>query len=257
MRPLSEEQPSWWGNRRPRLVLVLRAVVGGALAAYLIGCLFILVNHVLMIAERMQHSNNLRQVGEGMMGFVCEHGAFPMPTAYRTREGKPGLSWRVALLPHLGKAELHARFHLDEPWDSPHNLTLLREMPPCYGTPSRNRSGWTTLQVVKGKGFLFDDAFVGPPGARNGLLLGRAIDDLRDRPEQTLMLAIATTPVPWTAPDDLEPAEGEPIGEALWRKGRCHLIGMADGSSRCAYPDTPLSTWRAWLTIAGGEVVND
>jgi hypothetical protein len=234
---------------------MLRLVIGGAVAAYVIGCLVVLVNHVLMVGERMRYSNNLRQVGQGMMGFVCEHQAFPMPAAYRTPEGKPGLSWRVALLPYLGEAELHARFRLEEPWDSPHNLALLPEMPPCYGTPSPNRGGVTPLQVIKGKGFLFDDAFVGPRRAQNGLWLGPTTDDLRDRPEQTLMLVIAKTPVPWTAPEDLEPAEGEAIGERLWERRSNYPTVMADGSPCLAYTNTPLSRWKAWLTIAGGEVI--
>ncbi|MGN6134387.1 MAG: DUF1559 family PulG-like putative transporter, partial [Aureliella sp.] len=40
-----------------------------------------------------------------------------------------GLSWRVHLLPLAGRQDLYDKFHLDEPWDSKHNLTLLPEIP--------------------------------------------------------------------------------------------------------------------------------
>ena len=43
--------------------------------------------------------------------------------------GKPGLSWRVAILPYLEQDTLYKQFKLDEPWDSPHNKKLIRQMP--------------------------------------------------------------------------------------------------------------------------------
>ena len=46
-----------------------------------------------------------------------------------TMSGKPLLSWRVHLLPFLEENELYEQFKLDEPWDSPHNIKLLDQMP--------------------------------------------------------------------------------------------------------------------------------
>ena len=43
------------------------------------------------------------------------------------------------LLPHLGYQPLYERFHLDEPWDSPHNRALLAEMPPELACPAQGR----------------------------------------------------------------------------------------------------------------------
>ena len=44
--------------------------------------------------------------------------------AIYSKDGKPFLSWRVALLPYLEQIPLYNKFKLDEPWDSPHNKAL-------------------------------------------------------------------------------------------------------------------------------------
>ena len=63
------------------------------------------------------------------------YGSLP-PAAITDKDGRPLLSWRVAILPFLDRSSLYAKFHLDEPWDSPHNLSLLDAMPNVYACPS-------------------------------------------------------------------------------------------------------------------------
>src|SRR5947207_661102 len=48
------------------------------------------------------------------------------------KDGKPLLSWRVAILPYLAEKKLYDEFKLDEPWDSKHNIKLLEKMPKPY-----------------------------------------------------------------------------------------------------------------------------
>src|SRR5262245_18888701 len=48
-----------------------------------------------------------------------------LPADIRGADGKPLLSWRVALLPYLEQDGLYRRFQLNEPWDSEHNLKVL------------------------------------------------------------------------------------------------------------------------------------
>ena len=70
------------------------------------------------------------------------------------KQGKPLLSWRVAILPYIEQQGLYQKFKLDEPWDSPHNQALLKEMPSTYVCPSRAQVEpfTTTYQVFTGKG---------------------------------------------------------------------------------------------------------
>jgi len=54
------------------------------------------------------------------------------PTDITDKAGKPLLSWRVELLPFLEADNLYKILHRDEPWDSPHNLKLLSNMPDVF-----------------------------------------------------------------------------------------------------------------------------
>src|ERR1700681_2736714 len=86
------------------------------------------------------------------------HGTLP-PAAVCDKDGKPLLSWRVLLLPYMEQQALYDQFHLDETWDSPHNLPLLARMPKFYapfnGKPTP-RPYTTFYRVFVGKGAAFE-----------------------------------------------------------------------------------------------------
>ena len=86
-------------------------------------------------AARSQCINNLKQIGLAMHNYHDQHKSFP-PAYTVDKAGKPLLSWRVLILPYLEQNALYKEFHLDEPWDSPHNRTLIDRMPPTYRCPS-------------------------------------------------------------------------------------------------------------------------
>ena len=69
-----------------------------------------------------------------MHNYHDTYGTFP-PAATTDGADKPLLSWRVAILPFLEQQPLYEQFHLDEPWDSPHNKTLIEQMPQVYAIP--------------------------------------------------------------------------------------------------------------------------
>jgi len=52
----------------------------------------------------------------------------PLPPAVRKGpDGQPLFSWRVLILPYLEQDHLYRQFNLDEPWDSPHNMSLWKK----------------------------------------------------------------------------------------------------------------------------------
>lgn len=118
-------------------------------------------------------------------------------SAASTKEAKPkgGLSWRVAILPQLGLDELYREFHLDEPWDSEHNKTLLSRMPALYGTSSR---GMTRLHLITGKGTPFQTG-TGPAlaeftdGLSNTLTVVQAGEDKEQEWTRSTALAFDAT----------------------------------------------------------------
>src|SRR5262249_61611243 len=73
------------------------------------------------------------------------------------KDGKPLLSWRVAILPYIDQQELYNEFHLDEPWDSAHNKTLIERMPRIYQPLHGKAAPFTTFyQVFVGNGAAFE-----------------------------------------------------------------------------------------------------
>ena len=104
-------------------------------------------------ARRAQCTNNLKQIALAYHNFHAANNAFPAP-AITDKDGKPLLSWRVAILPYVEQQELYNKFKLDEPWDSPHNKALIKEMPTVYLCPSRKNpeEGTTTYRVFVGDG---------------------------------------------------------------------------------------------------------
>ena len=111
-------------------------------------------------------------------------------------EGKPLLSWRVALLPSMGFEDLYKQFKLDEPWDSEANLAVLNasNLKPLIFHPMTD-----DVQPPKTLIRFFDSA--GTPFSKKDL----KIEDLKT-PETTLMFVVVTPKhaVEWTKPDSLE-----------------------------------------------------
>jgi hypothetical protein len=106
---------------------------GMAVAGIVLGVIGCLVTVSLLLpavrsareaARRAQCTNNLKQIGLAFHNYHESNGSLP-PAAITDRNGKPLLSWRVAILPYLESSPLHSKFHLDEAWDSLHNLSLL------------------------------------------------------------------------------------------------------------------------------------
>src|SRR5262249_46626675 len=85
-------------------------------------------------ANRITSSNNLKQMTLAMHEKADNEGALPAD-AISPRDGKPLLSWRVAILPYVEANDLYKQFHLDEPWDSDHNKKLIPKMPKFYVLP--------------------------------------------------------------------------------------------------------------------------
>ncbi len=141
------------------------------------------------------------------------YGSFP-PAAVTNSGGRPLCSWRVLLLPHLAEENLYKQFHLDEPWDSPHNLTLLPRMPEVYAAPARADAGAprhaTFYQVFVGLGAVFDNT------------QRVSLSDVTDR-SLTCLVTEAGRPVLWSKPEDLPYAVEQPLPE---------LAGIFRGGTR-------------------------
>jgi prepilin-type processing-associated H-X9-DG protein len=195
---------------------------------------------------------HLKVVGAAFSAYLADKDHFPAPAITRA-DGAPLLSWRVALLPYLGYQSLYDRFHLDEPWDSPHNAALLGEMPEEFVCPTLTdrRSGRTGYLVV-----------VGPKSdmgtVNTAFEPGRGLDirEFTDGTSQSALVFETDALVPWTKPEDLSWAQGAPPPPTPFVHTEVANVLFADGSVRPIRPVTAFDIRRAILTINGSEILS-
>lgn len=204
------------------------------------------VERARLAAARSQSSNNLKQLALGMHNYQDTHRQFPLPGSLGP-DGKPLLSWRVHLLPFLDQAPLYSQFHLNEPWDSPHNKTLIDRMPSVYRHPVSkvSREGRTNYVVPVGNGAIFDAE------------QPTRFADIRDGTSNTLMIVEVDdehAPI-WTKPDDL-PFDPSDPGKWLSRAFEGGFnAALGDGSTRHLKLFDKPDMLRILFTRAGGEPV--
>jgi hypothetical protein len=203
-------------------------------------------------ADRMNSTNNLRQIGLGILEYEGKHAELPNNTY--GPDGKPLLSWRVHILPFIGEKALYDQFKLNEPWDSPANRQLLNRMPLAYSTPAE-RSG-----KVAGGTKTYYRAFSNPgaifakrdPGQRLG------VAQIQDGLSNTIFVVEAGDAVEWTKPDDLDAAPGKPFPNLGGARADPNVVMVlfGDGSVKAVRKTVSETQWRGGITYAGGETVN-
>jgi hypothetical protein len=206
-----------------------------------------LTNKALASSRNGERMDRFRQLLLAMLNYSDVNKHLP-PAAICDKNGRPLLSWRVAILPYIEQNELYKQFHLDEPWDSPHNRTLIDKMPQLYADPDpqiRQTAGpgkTTCLVPVAAETIFFHSE-------------GTALKEIPDGTAKTLMLveveplraAIWTKPEDWNV-DLLHPRQG------LERSDRSRFAaGFADSTVVALPTDLDDATLRAMLTRAGGE----
>ncbi|HBT75803.1 MAG TPA: hypothetical protein DEB39_02510, partial [Planctomycetaceae bacterium] len=175
----------------------------------------ILVQNVRDYQYREEVANRMRWIVRGVTRYIQEHKQFP-PMTIKSADGRPLLSWRVAILPMLGEEELYKQFKRDEPWDSEANKPLLEKMPAVFAMPlkegvaARNpgadSTSMTRMRIFNSPGTLFAREPLKP-------------EDIVSPPSTALVaLVVPDQAVEWTRPDTLvyEPDKiGEQFGDTF------------------------------------------
>jgi hypothetical protein len=134
-------------------------------------------------------------------------------------------------------------------------------MPSVYSLPAR-----LPVEVGAELSSTFYQVFVGKRAAFEGTRGLRLPGDLPDGTSDTILVAEAGEPVPWTKPADLAYEAGRPLpplGGIFTGEGRFSLFGpnrdkgfhvaLADGSVRFLRPAVSEATLRDAITRNGGE----
>jgi prepilin-type processing-associated H-X9-DG protein len=230
--------------------LATAGIVFGSVGSALVLCAPILVALLLPAvqmareaARRTQCRNNLHQIGVALLNYHDQWGSFP-PAYTVDATGRPLLSWRVLLLPYLGEKELYDEFHLKEPWDSPHNMTLQVRLPSVFQCPSELRAmPFTTSYVaVTGAGTVFPTDHT------------TRIADVTDGASFTAMVGeVQQGTIVWSKPDDVVMTNrGRRPGDIGSRHPGGSNMLFVDGSVRFVKDTADI---HALTTISGGEAV--
>ena len=190
----------------------------------------------------------MQAIGKALRSYHDQHGHFPARVS-RSEFGTPLLSWRVALLPHLGEETLYSRFALHEPWNSEHNRKLLPLMPSVFqftaGDSAKKDKTHVVVPVMSGSLWAsVNDA-------------DRSLEKITDGTANTMATLVLPSDegVIWTKPDDatLSP---ETIKEDLFGRYEIGTVGLFDGSVLSIGRNAPAQDIAALITISGGETVN-
>ncbi len=207
------------------------------------------------VAKETACANNLNNIGKAFRDYAQANNCLP-PAYVADKHGKPMYSWRVLILPYLEQNGLFQKFRLNEPWDSPHNLPLAKQMPDCYCCPIAFApgSGSTTCYAM----------VVGLHAFGNGSK-PRTVDEIKDGLENTIMLVEAVgAKIPWSAPVDvdindivsIQKIDANAPGTTKGISG-CHPRGgyvlFCDGFVAGYLSENDEKGLRAMLTIDGGE----
>lgn len=229
------------------VTIEMESEVGLATVGILGGMLLPAVQSARIASGRMSASNNMKQIMLAMHNYHSAYKQLPV-SAIMDDDGKPLLSWRVAILPFIEEQELYEQFHLDEPWDSEHNLPLSKKLPAVYRPPGKRLPpGTTTYQAFVGKGLAMEPLKV------------MRFRDILDGLSNTVLIVETNdeAAVPWSKPVDLEIDMDKPLanlGNA--RQGGFH-VGLGDGAVVFITKNIDPDLFKGLMTRAGREVIRD
>jgi hypothetical protein len=203
--------------------------------------------------RRRSNRHRFKQILLAMHNYYDAYGSFAPADKHRGEGGPPHLSWRVYILPFLEEMSLYKEFHLDEPWDSPHNAKLIEKMPDVYGSFSfdiasrtKVRSGHTTFLAPTGE----DTIYRGQEVTKFSHILdgtSNTIALVEVKPEYA---------VPWTAPQDYEFNSQDPAAGLLVGVDGRWLCGFADGSVHQLRGDAPSNILLHLFRMSDGNAID-
>ncbi|MFO0803563.1 MAG: DUF1559 domain-containing protein [Gemmataceae bacterium] len=222
---------------------------GGGFAAIGLGLALPAIQKVRAGAARSQSMNNLKQIGLAIHNYESANGHLPADIV--DKNGKPILSWRVAILPYIEQDNLYRRMKLNEPWDSEHNAVFSKVLIKTYLSPNatettdKNGYGLTNYLAASGKGAAFE------PGKK------LKFTDFTDGLSNTILAVDSSDMTPWAKPGDLaiDFTKALPKFESAGKLGTANVL-MGDGSVRTVNLKTVTEkTLKAAFTRDGGEVL--
>ncbi len=187
----------------------------------------------------------LMQIAKAMHARFDTFARFPVSANKRDPSG-PAVSWRVELLPYLGYDSLFNRYKFDQPWDSPANSKLLKEIPEIYRTGPGAEEGKTRFALLVGEGSPWGNEG-GPRDVtfQDGLFVSLFI-----------VRAGKDKAIPWTKPEDLKYDAKNPVAALGDLGGDPILCAFGDAGVHTISPKIKAEAFLQLITPADGVPVD-
>ncbi len=197
--------------------------------------------------------NNQKEIAAAIIHYENDYGQFP-PPYIADESGRPIHSWRVLILPYLGKKGLYEQYNFDEPWDGPNNRKLADKCPSVFQCPSgqrgRRRSSETSYVAVVGPETMWpEDKSIN-------------FSDVVDPQKTILLVEMADSEINWLEPRDLHVDQMAPAINPKKAQGISSnhpsvlIISFADGHVQKVRADLSPEELRAMLSRDGGKSGN-
>ena len=165
----------------------------------------------------------LERLASALDKYKQAKGHLPSP-AIQDNQGRPLLSWRVALLPYLGEMDLYKQFKLDESWDSLNNKKLLKKMPVVFRHPMQIphivvEKMKTPYQVFVGVG----TAFSAEKGTKDADLPGQTVLVVQRNDKKNVY---------WTKPAEITYDPQKPLPDLSGKSTAGYQAIVKDGAVR-------------------------
>jgi hypothetical protein len=149
MKDLSEMLRKGTHNHNRRRFVVAYSVFALLMGAAVVG-LIISVRLAKSAARESACTGHVFKITLALTEYRRVHGGFPEPVMHNS-SGELAHSWRVVILPQLGYDELYRQYDFEKPWNGPHNLKVMSQMPTVYTCPNCSSKECTSYFMRVGK----------------------------------------------------------------------------------------------------------
>ena len=242
----------WRGLLRP--VRLAHVLMGIGAVAVLFGLLLPSISTPAWVGRRMSCGNNLKQIVLALHDYHDIYGSLP-PNYIADKNGQPMHSWRMLILPHIGRQDLYGQYRFDEPWNGPNNSKLADQIEWAYSCPEdhpKQRSQPST-----------ETSFVAIVGDHTPWPGEKAISfaDFTDGTANVIIVVeVHHSGIHWMEPRDLHVTQmaatiNAQHGQGI-NSGHRHgaQVGLADGTVRFLQDSIPADVLRGWINLDDGTL---
>jgi len=192
------------------------------------------------MADKQASVKQMRQIGLALQFYHDAHKHFPTAVVMGP-DGKTPHSWRLEMLPYLDAKGVYDRYKMDEPWDSEHNLALVKEVADIFRMPSEQAKDDCGYFLLTGPSTPFD-------GEKT-----TTIRKIIDGTSITVAIVEAKRSIPWSKPEDIPYDANQPLPKLGGFFDDGFHVGFLDSSVVFLPNDFDEKTLRAMITHASRE----